>query len=696
MPTRFVFMQLTISLVSFNTRDLLRRCLASIFKHTRGIRFEVIVVDNASGDGSAEMVKQDFPRVKLIRNKTNKWYTGANNQALKLAKGKYFLILNSDTHLVNNSLKVLTDYLGKNPDVAAVEPCQLNESGRPLPTASRHNRWWLDLVGLTGLHRLFKPKALGWFHLQGISRRREFTSEVISDGAMMVRTRILKQLGGYDTQLKLYYTENDLCRRLQGLSLKTVHLGKAIIKHRVSASTDKAGWQTISGILATDARQYYLKYHSRLRAELLFLALKLNNWLILGREHWGWLSLVILATVLRFYQLPATMTFIGDQGRDYLAARDMVQTGVWPLLGIPSSIPWLHQGPIFIWLTAAMLKLGQFNPVTPAILTAILGVLSVYWLYRLSRNWWTGLILATSPLAIIHSRLPYHLSPIPLVALGLMWAFSASSIPGAIFFSSLLLQFELSNLPLIFLVLFWFRRRWRELFKWAPLGLVPFAPKLIYDFTHGFSQTLGLAAWTGYRLIHVNQYGNASAAIFDYWTKYIAPGYPYLAGMIGLILLVQLIKAPRWLSLMIIFLGLGFYIHGAPSEGYFLVLFPLWAMLFQPRHRLVKFGVIGLALFNIYNLTQHNFFPYGPSLPERLALVDQLPASFKLVNFSGNPGWASYLDNYRYLLWWRGKDYQAELGQPYSIYDGDSAAFSQPLGTTVFHLDKQKLIRYDY
>ena len=111
MPTKSVSMQLSVSIVSFNTKALLKRCLASIFKFTKGLSFEVIVVDNGSTDDSAAIVRKDFPQVKLIQNRTNRWYSGANNQALNAAKGKYFLILNSDIFLKDNAFKSLVCYL---------------------------------------------------------------------------------------------------------------------------------------------------------------------------------------------------------------------------------------------------------------------------------------------------------------------------------------------------------------------------------------------------------------------------------------------------------------------------------------------------------------------------------------------------------------------------------------------------------
>ena len=95
---------LSVIVVNWNTRKLLENCLFSIFKFTKGISFEVIVVDNGSIDSSPQMVKKKFPQVKLILNKENLGFTKANNQGIKVAKGKYILLLNSDTYLIENAL----------------------------------------------------------------------------------------------------------------------------------------------------------------------------------------------------------------------------------------------------------------------------------------------------------------------------------------------------------------------------------------------------------------------------------------------------------------------------------------------------------------------------------------------------------------------------------------------------------------
>ena len=110
-------MDLSIIVVSFNTKELLKQCLKSVFKQTKGINFEIIVIDNASKDRSPEMVQKEFPKVVLIKNKKNLGFAVGNNLGVKEAKGRYILLLNSDTKLIEDSLTKMVDWMEKNQKV---------------------------------------------------------------------------------------------------------------------------------------------------------------------------------------------------------------------------------------------------------------------------------------------------------------------------------------------------------------------------------------------------------------------------------------------------------------------------------------------------------------------------------------------------------------------------------------------------
>ncbi len=109
-------MDVSIIIVNYNTRELLRNCLESIYRHTTGVDFEVIVSDNGSADGSVEMLKKDFPQVVLIENNANLGFGAANNRGLAVARGKYIFYLNSDTVLLNNAVKMFYDYWENSPE----------------------------------------------------------------------------------------------------------------------------------------------------------------------------------------------------------------------------------------------------------------------------------------------------------------------------------------------------------------------------------------------------------------------------------------------------------------------------------------------------------------------------------------------------------------------------------------------------
>lgn len=640
---------LTISIVSYNTKDFLRRCLASIFRYTQKLTFEVIVVDNASSDGSVAMVNQDFPQVKLIKNRINKFYTGANNQALRLAQSRYFLILNSDIFLTTNAFKTMVNYLDRHPQVGAIEPLQLYQDGRIAPTGSRHNTPLTDFFELTWLGRkLAHHQLLRRFRLARCNRRHTWPAEVICDAALMVRTDLLKHLRGYDERLKLYYTENDLCRRIQNHGFTIVHLGSAKVYHTVSASTAKVGWQTISGIYAADLWHYYRKWHGLLPASLLWFSLKLNH-------LWPFVLIFILAAILRLWRLPELMPFIGDFGHDYLAAKDLLTTGKIPLLGIASSVPWLYQGSLWIYLAAIALFLGNFHPVAPAVLTVILSLITLWAIIEVAWKYWgklaavaSGLVFATSPLVVWQARTPWHTSPIPLVAIGYFYFLLQRSAFWSAFFFSLLFQFELSNFPLIILLA---RIRFNKL---VLLGLsIPLIPKVIYDFTHNFTQIGGFVLWLGYRTVTFNPHRwlTTTQIIFDYLQQF----FPW-----SIVLIIWTLRRPKtpaelltvyWLLITVA----AFYIHGTPSEAYFPVLFPVLSLAVGwgiSRHKFLLIPLIVLSLSNSWWLYHHTFGNTGLTLSERLIIADTPEA---LTRTGPGSEHATFLDNYLYLIWWKNR-----------------------------------------
>jgi GT2 family glycosyltransferase len=273
----------SISIVSYNTRDLLLRCLQSIFAHTKGISFEVIVVDNNSHDGTVDAVRKKYPQVNVIANTTNKYFA-ANNQAFAIAKGTYVLILNADTYFVDNSVTTMKKYMDTHAKVGACEGVEIYENGAIMASGSKKLTPLIDfyLLSLIGV-RLADKKLINNYKIAEKDRSDTFEVEVGCDAFLMVRRNLLEKIHGYDEKLKLFYTENDLCLRIQQQAFQILHLGSAKVMHRVSASTSKLGWKK-QDIYYADMLQYYKKHGYVFSGSVLFLLLKCEEYMLQVRE----------------------------------------------------------------------------------------------------------------------------------------------------------------------------------------------------------------------------------------------------------------------------------------------------------------------------------------------------------------------------------------------------------------------------
>lgn len=236
---------------------------------------------------------------------------------------------------------------------------------------------------------------------------------------------------------------------------------------------------------------------------------------------------LLLALFLRLYRLEETMPFIPDQGWFYLSARDMILTSEIPLVGPPTSHPWIHHGPLWTYVLAIILWIFNFNPIPPAYFIAILGALTVGLLYKVLSELFTkrvGLItaflFATSPLIILNARMPYHTSPVPFFTILLFYAVykwingNAFFFPLITFLIGVLYNHELTtfvfSIPIFLLVLygFWKKKKWtmgllnKKLIGFSMfLFLIPMVPFILYDIGNGYKQTVGFLIWVLYRLV---------------------------------------------------------------------------------------------------------------------------------------------------------------------------------------------------
>lgn len=227
--------KLSIIIPSWNTEMLLRQCLKSI-----SAKFEIIVVENGSTDGSAEMVKKEFPEVILIENKENVGFGKANNQAAIKAKGDYLLFLNSDTIVKESSLEQLIGFLDNNQEVGAVSPLLLNEDGS-FQLDPCYLKFPSPLGSFVYYNKILRPIFFRLFPSFLLSAR-DFINPVEVDqlpgAALMIRKKIFDKTGGFDIRFPIYFEDTDLSFQIrkQGMKLfiipqaKITHFGRKSIK----------------------------------------------------------------------------------------------------------------------------------------------------------------------------------------------------------------------------------------------------------------------------------------------------------------------------------------------------------------------------------------------------------------------------------------------------------------------------------
>jgi len=222
----------SVVVVSWNTRDALRACLASILEETRETAIEVFVVDNASADGSAAMVRTEFPSVSLVANAENRGFAAANNQALALARGRYVLLLNPDTRVLDGAIDRAV--LAADADASiGVLGCQvLVREGEVQRTCFRYPSARHLLLVATGLERVL-PDA--WFGggpwMRGWDRGSERDVEVVSGMFMLVRGEAIRRVGPMDEAFFVYAEEADWCFRIRRAGWRCVFDPSAKIVH---------------------------------------------------------------------------------------------------------------------------------------------------------------------------------------------------------------------------------------------------------------------------------------------------------------------------------------------------------------------------------------------------------------------------------------------------------------------------------
>lgn len=432
--------------------------------------------------------------------------------------------------------------------------------------------------------------------------------------------------------------------------------------------------------------------------------------------------IIALSAFLGFFKIRELMVFIGDQGWFYLSARDMLIDGNIPLVGIASSHPWLHQGPLWTYLLAFFLWIFNFNPLSGAYLTILIGLLTVIAIYLVGSSVFSkkvgiisALLYATSPLAVFYARFPYHTSPIPIFVIALIYSLSKiiknklHYLPLTLFLLGVLYNFEIATAILwVFLpgILGYklLRKKiyFKEIFNIKILALsaialvVPLLAMILYDVKNGFPQTIKFIAWIFYKTVQhefsIDKILIMSNFLFNNFTKLIFPSSNFIS-------LVFLISIGSWVTYLLFkkkkinnsynLVFLLFFIpllliilNQIPSDAYLPILFPTTILIFSlflnfltdiKRINVAILIIIVIIAFSNINFMLINNFTFDkPSL--MFTLNKRVEAVRKILNIAGDKDYnlkgrgsgsehESFPMNYEYLAWWLGhapsKNYQA-------------------------------------
>jgi GT2 family glycosyltransferase len=260
----------SICITNYNARNFLRDCLRSIYGTIDAFSFEIIVVDNYSGDGAPEMLRDEFPDVRLLINNENTGFTRPYNQAMRLTQGRYVVILNPDTLVLPNAIAELASFLDSHPEVGIVGPKVLNRDGSLQKQCRRSEaRPWDAICYFSGLSRLFPhDKRFAGYLMTYLDEDLTHEAEAVSGSCMLIRREVIDQIGYLDENFFAYQEDTDYCRRARLAGWGVFYNPSAQIIHYGGEGGSKV--QPFRSIIEWH-RSYYLYYRKHFARDYFFV-----------------------------------------------------------------------------------------------------------------------------------------------------------------------------------------------------------------------------------------------------------------------------------------------------------------------------------------------------------------------------------------------------------------------------------------
>ncbi len=259
---------LSIIIVSYNTGDLLRKCLEAVSHSIENIETDVFVVDNNSHDDSVQIVKKEFPEYCLIRNARNSGFAAANNNAIKRSHSHYVLLLNSDAFLNEDALVKTIDYMEHNRECGVLGVQLLNKDGSFQPSARQFPSSYYKIKALSGISAKFpQSKLLGgptysWWDHKSVKE-----VDWVPGAFFLINSQLIDDIGMLDDRYFLYYEETDFCLRAKKAGWKTVYYPYASVLHLCGESSktkgemmSESGKQLINIRIESEQKYYWKNY----------------------------------------------------------------------------------------------------------------------------------------------------------------------------------------------------------------------------------------------------------------------------------------------------------------------------------------------------------------------------------------------------------------------------------------------------
>ncbi len=389
-------MKLSVIIVNYNVKHFLEQCLHSVIKASEGAEAEIFVVDNASVDGSCQMVRGRFPGVRLIENEKNLGYSVANNQAIRESSGEFILLLNPDTVVGEDTFSRVLRFMEEHPEAGGLGVKMIDGKGKFLPESKRGLPTpWEAFYKISGISRIFpKSKKFGKYHLSWLNENEIHPVEVLCGAFMLLRRKTLDKTGLLDETYFMYGEDIDLSYRILKAGYTNYYFPEVTIIHYKGESTRKSSINYVKmfyNAMDIFASKYFSPNNAKIFSLIIHIAIYFRA------------LIAIVQRVIRLIYLPLIDALVIYSGFALLVPlweKIMFEPDYYPGM----YMRWVVPAYIILWLAGIKISGGYRSPVN---------------LFRLGRGLFSGSIVILLAYSLTGEGLRFSRA---LIIIGAVWA----------------------------------------------------------------------------------------------------------------------------------------------------------------------------------------------------------------------------------------------------------------------------------